>query len=455
LLNIHDLLGLRLVSRETKSWVDVVMSGHKSKSFTLSFDEKKGRSLDRFMEERKQKAEAGRIGIPFGSVDLTEVTTSSSFFSDPLIAQFLLEYGPKIHRIRNSIYWWNSNRDTKVISLEELAFYQALPNLTTLSTFTPPGENVPQVKMPALVNLQLVSLLTVPTPPRLVINLLLNCPNLRILWLPKGMYLYQYVKIFTALGAYFATINASSSRKLTIFVEDLFNSCKLRRQLHQTEGAARLLEELAASDGRILIDCMPITLLDKAVRHFSNQPGKLRSFGKCIRSLIGFSSSLYEVGLPNMRRLHVVRDLLFEGMEREEDEGDYTMTVTSWPKLEEILIDYTIDPADDGRYMTKLLFGSGVRPSVKHFDFDMKLLSSDGALFLEKLPNLTQLMFEVGAETAGTFRNLMRTLPTSCPKLSCLQINAFYSLYRLGDVDFLLGGEDGGLPSLLQLPGKL
>jgi hypothetical protein len=436
------------------------MSGHKSKSFTLSFDEKKGRSLDRFMEEWKQNAEAGTIGIPFRSVDLTEVTTSSSFFSNPLITQFLIEFGPKIHRIRNSdYYWWNRNRETKVIPLEELAFYQALPNLTTLSTFTPPAENVPQVKMPALVNLQLLSLLIVPTPPRLVnVDFLLNCPNLQLLWLPDGMELYQYVKILTALGAYFATVNASSSRKLRIVVENPFNSLKLRRQLHQTEGSARLMEELAASDGRILIDCMPITLLDNAVRHFSNQPGKLRSFGKCIRSLISFSSSLYEVELPNMRKLEIDGDLLFEGKESEEDEGDYTTTVTSWPMLEEIVIDGMIDPADDGRYMTKLLFGSGVRPSVKRFDFDMKLLSSYAALFLEKLPNLTQLMLEVGAETAESFRHLMRTLPTSCPKLGCLQINAFHSLYRLGDVDFL-GGEDGGLinapPPLLQLPGKL
>jgi hypothetical protein len=470
-LDIRDLLGLRLVSRETKSWVDVVMSKHKGKAFTLYFDEKKGRSLDRFQEERKQKAEAGTIGIPFGSVDLTEVTTSSSFFSHPFIAQFLLEYGPKIHRIRNSIDYWR-NRDAKVIPLEELAFYQSLPNLTTLSTFTPPGENVPQVKMPALRNLKLVSLLTVPmqddngyyyiTSPRLVINVdfLLNCPNLRLLWLPS-MDLYQYVKILTALGAYFATINASSSRKLTIFIK--YPSFCDTELLEELEGVDLLLQELAASDGKILIDCMPITLLDEAVCHFCNQPGKLRSFGKCIRSLWGFSSSLYEVELPNMRKLEIDGNLLFEGMERKDDEGYYMMTVTSWPKLEEIDIfdiERMTPHAEDVSYMTKLLFGSGVRPSVKRFDLDMKLqlLSSDAALCLEKLPNLTQLMLEVGTANVESFRHLMRTLPTSCPKLGCLKIDAFYCSYRLSDMDFL-GGEDGGLmnapPPLLQLPGKL
>jgi hypothetical protein len=98
-LDIPDLLALRLVSRQTKSWVDVVMSGHKSKAFTLSFNEE-DRTLDGFMDERKQKAEAGAIGIPFGGVNLTQVTTSSSFFSHPLIPAFLLEYGPKVHRIR-------------------------------------------------------------------------------------------------------------------------------------------------------------------------------------------------------------------------------------------------------------------------------------------------------------------------------------------------------------------
>jgi hypothetical protein len=46
-------------------------------------------------------------------------------------------------------------------------------------------------------------------------------------------------------------------------------------------------------------------MLDEAVRLFSNQPGKLRRFGKCVRSLRGFSSSLYEVELPNMRKLEI------------------------------------------------------------------------------------------------------------------------------------------------------
>jgi hypothetical protein len=194
---------------------------------------------------------------------------------------------------------------------------------------------------------------------------------------------------------------------------------------------------------------------------FSNQPGKLRSFGKCVRSLRGFSSSLYEVELSNMRKMKVDWGLLFKRNERDDDNnGDYTKTalVNSWPKLEEIQIDFIICPAEDVNYMKTLLFGSGVlRPSVKRLDFDMNLqvLSSDAALLLEKLPNLTQLTLHVRTGNVESFRNLMRTLPTSCPMIECLEINAFYPL---GDEDFL-GGEDGGLinapPPLLQLPGKL
>jgi hypothetical protein len=473
-LDVPDLLALRLVSRETKSWVDLVMSGHKSKAFTLYFDEE-DRTLDQFMDERKQKAEAGAIGIPFGALNLTGVTTSSSFFSDPLIPTFLLDYGPKIHRILNCFEWHDVEVD--IIPPEELAFYQALPNLTTLSTLSP-GENVPEVKMPALRNLKLLTLQSVQeeeendedddsdTSPRLVINVdfLLNCPNLRLLWLPDDMDLEQYVKILTDLGAYFADRNGSSSSTLMIFIENptfSYDDIEFLEELKQTERVATLLKELAASDGRILIDCIPITLLDEAVRLFNNQPGKLRSFGKCIRSLRGFSSSLYEVELPNMRKLQIDWGLLFEGKERDDDNnGDYTRTalVTSWPKLEEIEIDRMIYPAEDVNYMKKLLFGSGVlRPSVKRFDFNMTLqiLSSDAALLLEKLPNLTQLALRVGTENVESFRNLMRTLPTSCPKIDCLEITAFHPL---GDVDFL-GGEDGELvnapPPLLQLPGKL
>jgi hypothetical protein len=470
LLDIPDLLALRLVSRETKSWVDVVMSRHKSKAFTLYFDEKKGRTrrtLDRFMEERMQNDEAGTIGIPFGNLDLSEVTTSASFFSHPLIPQFLLEYGPTIHRILNTCQWDAGEVD--IIPPEELTFYQALPNLTTLCTLAP-GENVPQVMMPALHNIQLFSLQSAPEEdesiiPPLVMNVdfLMNCPNLQQLWLPGQLDMDQYVEILIPLGAYFATRNGwgwGSSGTLTIFIEnsDLVSyNGELVKELSQAEGAARLLQELAVADGRILIDSMPITLLDKAVRLFSNQPGKLRIFGKSIRSLRGFSSSLYAVELPNMRKMTVDYELLFDGEEREIDD-DYTIrTVTSWPKLEEIEIDCMSDPGEDVSYMKKLLFGNVVRPSVKRLDFYMNLevLSSDAALLLEKLPNLTELTLHVPAEHVDSFRNLIRSLPTSCPKLYFLSINAFY---RLGDVDFLGAEDDGELqapPPLLQLPGKL
>jgi hypothetical protein len=476
MLDIPDLLALRLVSRQTKSWVDFVMSKHKSKDITLSFDEKKGRSLDRFMDERMQNAEAQTIVIPFGILDLTEVTTSTSFFLHPLIPQFLLDYGPKIHEIRNSIQFnsiqlifissrWCKYEEPDTIPLEELTFYQALPNLTSLSTLAP-GDNVPQKMMPALRNLQLFSLQSAPEEdesviPSLVMNVdfLMNCPNLERLWLPDDTNMDEYVEILIPLGAYFAARNGwgwGSSGTLTIFVDNsdrYFYDGELVKELSETEGAERLIKELAASDGRVLIDSMPITLLDKAVRlfSFSNQPGKLRSFGKCIRSLRGFSSSLYEVKLPNMRKMTVGEELLFDGEEREIDNN--TRTVTSWPKLKEIEIDCMSDPGEDVSYMKKLLFGNVVRRSVKQFYFDMhmQVLSSDAAHLLQKLPNVTELTLYVPAENVDSFRNLIRSLPTSCAKLALLSVEAEY---RFGDVDFL-GEEDGELPPLLQLPGKL
>jgi hypothetical protein len=387
------------------------MSGHKSKSFTLSFDEEEGRTLDRFMEERKQTAEAGTIGIPFGSLNLTKVTTSSSFFSHPLIPQFLLEYGSNIHRIHNSLLL---NGQDEIIPLALQGQY---------------------------------------TPPN--VDFLRNCPNLRLLCLPD-MKLDEYVKILTALGAYFARRNGSSWPTLTIFIEDPSFDCgrELLKELSQTEGVARLIKELAVADGRVLIDSMPITLLDEAVRHFYNQP-ELRSFGKCIRSLRGFSSSLYEVELPNMRKMKVDWGLLFGGRER--DEREYSKTVNTWPQLREVEIrelSNNLDGAEELTYMKKLLYGNVVRPSVEKFHFDMKLqlLSSDGGLLMEKLPNLTQLSVHVHEDNVQSFRYLMRTLETSCPKLGYLDIKAFY---RLGDVDFLGGENDGELPPLRKLSGKL
>jgi hypothetical protein len=79
-------------------------------------------------------------------------------------------------------------------------------------------------------------------------------------------------------------------------------------ELIQTEGLFRLLQELAVGDGRILIDEMPVQLLDSAASLLYHQQEKLRTFGKCIRSLNGFSSCLYDVELPNMRKLDVSWD---------------------------------------------------------------------------------------------------------------------------------------------------
>jgi hypothetical protein len=54
------------------------------------------------------------------------------------------------------------------------------------------------------------------------VDFLMNCPNLRLLWIPI-MEMDQYVKILTALGAYFAARNGwgwGSSETLTIFIKN-------------------------------------------------------------------------------------------------------------------------------------------------------------------------------------------------------------------------------------------
>jgi hypothetical protein len=116
---------------------------------------------------------------------------------------------------------------------------------------------------------------------------------------------------------------------------------------------------------------MLVSLLDEAVRLFQNQQRRkpLKSFGKCIRFLIGFSSSLYEVGLPNMRRLEV--GWAQKGTARD---GDYSR-IFSWPNPEEVRLDTNRSTVNDVTYVTKLVFGSGLlRPSVKRLHFDLYLL---------------------------------------------------------------------------------
>jgi hypothetical protein len=213
---------------------------------------------------------------------------------------------------------------------------------------------------------------------------------------------------------------------------------------------ANLLQELAVADGRILLENMPIMLLDEAIRLFHHQRGGqllLSSFGKCILSLIGLSSSLYEVELPNLLKLDVNSN--WEGTTARD--GDYSRTV-SWPKLVEVKWN------ERNECLAKLVFGSGVfRPSVKRLECDLELLSlfsKEAHLLLANFPNVTHLELNVKAEEVGLFRSVMRGLPASCPKIQFLQLTGFYCHW--GDEDFLGGDEEGGLttPPLLQLTGK-
>jgi Leucine-rich repeat (LRR) protein len=489
LLDVRDLLALRLVSSETKSWLDTVMLGHKSKIFTLTLDEIEN-TFDRFMDEQKK--------IPFKTLNF-EYMRASSFFSHPLLPSFLQTYGPQIHGIHTSSgFFFHPTAEPEVFPPQkELAFYQGLPNLIHLSLvslFTSSlEENVPlptieEERLSFLPNLQSFSIHFADyggyDSSEVIRNIdfLRHCPNVRKLTL-DDMPLVESVKVLTALGDYFAARNGwkgGAPPTLSIFIQ---NSIFTKQSRHQhlkklrriDEGMVnKLLEELAASDGRILVDNMPITLLDGAVRLFSKQRGKLRSFGKCITSLIGFSDSVYEVKLPNMRKLRLNGELIILGKERE---GDYTKTV-SWPKLETIKLEnvdeYDNDSESDDddapavpvqpapvkedlrSYIKKLVFESGLRATVKRLDYEFDLhffISEEAPHLLRNLPNLTQLTLTFNEEDADSFRCLFRNLPTSSPKLQMLEITTHFPFK---DEDFLGMGDDGCccVPPLLQLSGN-
>jgi hypothetical protein len=433
-LDDRDLLALRLVSRKTRDWVDAVLPSHPTKALTLyvNVDEKK--TLHELMDE------VIAHGIPFFR---RLNVRNKSFFSHPRIPEFLGIYGSQIHTVHGPDCCGDVGSD-------EVAFYEALPNLTQLSTRWL-GDNVPAVEMPALQRLQLFTLRSKLSEKAVDFHFLLNSPNLTYLLLPY-MNWVQHVQVLSALGPYFNKQNGlegSSRRTLTIFLcpnndfPDILNTSS-------REKLAILLQELAVADGRILVENMNVKLLDEAVRLFHHQRGGqllLSSFGKCIRSLIGVSSSLYEVQLPNLRRLDVKCNLL-EGTTARD--GDYSKTV-SWPKLEEVTSNMR------NQCLAKLLFGSGVfRPSVERLTCSLTLLSlgsKEAHLLLTNFPNLTHLELEVNSEEVGLFRSLMRMLPTSCSKIQFLQLVAYFPL---GDEDFLGVDEEGGLtaPPLLQLQGK-
>jgi hypothetical protein len=326
------------------------------------------------------------------------------------------------------------------------------------------GENVPpDVNLPALERLELLdehfSGSDVYTVPTINADFLLNFPNLRDLLLPN-INLQDYIKFLINIGPYFAIRNgwkeeSLMGRTLTIFAHPQnIEYCTV--ELAPTPKLASLLQELAVADGRILIEKMPIKLLDEAVRLLKNQPDKLlSSFGKCIRSLVGFSSSLYEVELPNMRNLEVFWESEVTAMNVEIFSR---WTVKKWPKLEGITLNK--QKAIYGRkQIQKLVFGSEVlRPSVRKLFFYLELLSLSSKKDLKLLGNFSKLIyleFVARADDVVLFRSLMRVLPTSCPKIQLLFTGADF---HLGDEDFLIRVDGKGskltTPPLLQFPGK-
>jgi hypothetical protein len=185
LLDIRDSLALRLVSRKTRAWVDAVMSKHPSKAFTQYVDG--STSLYGLVNEEIAQS------IPFFR---RLYVGDSSFFSHHLLPSYLT-YGTQIHTV---IHY--AERDS-VVS-EELAFYEALPNLTQLSANWL-GDNM---KMSALKRLLLHK---VPSEDselaaKINLNFLLNFPNLTHLWLPYCSK-DDYLEAMSALGQYFEIRN--------------------------------------------------------------------------------------------------------------------------------------------------------------------------------------------------------------------------------------------------------
>jgi hypothetical protein len=180
------------------------MSKHKSKMFTLRFNE---RALDELMGE-----EIDRIPY-FRGLNVRAI----SFFSNPLIPSFLRIYGPQIHTVSHHNY------DDDFVS-EDVDFYRSLPNLTQLSARWLGEKKVADMKMPALERLKLF---TVPSTlnersPGTDFEFLVNFPNLRHLWLTI-IDLSEYFEVLSALGPYFAIRNGweerLSRKPLTILLD--------------------------------------------------------------------------------------------------------------------------------------------------------------------------------------------------------------------------------------------
>jgi hypothetical protein len=222
--------------------MDAAMSKHRSKSFTLYVNT--NTCLQELVDENNAH------GIPFFR---RLYVWDTSFFSHSLIPGFLRIYGSHIHTVYHPAY------GDKVVP-NELTFYEALPNLTQLSANWL-GDNVADGKMPAVKRLELHTVPSEYSKPaaKINFNFLLKFPNLTHLWLPYCTE-DEYFEATSALGQYFAIRNGwkrSKGRTLSISFFNL-ELGEFDEELIQTEGVARVLQELAVADGRILIEEMPI-----------------------------------------------------------------------------------------------------------------------------------------------------------------------------------------------------
>jgi Leucine-rich repeat (LRR) protein len=404
-------------------------------------------TLERFLEEGR-RADGGVWTIPFRALSIQiwpEREEMDLFYSQPRIAEFLATYGPQISHLKIPylfVHVQGFHVEREEIELRhELSFYEGLPNLTHLTTCNL-GNNAP-TELPFLQRLHSLQIGWVRVnyySNRNATDFLSNCHNLTQLTLPEAF--------MPALPAYFET---RTRREHPWTLNFTFQPDPLMGEIQsyiRSEDGARLLDALAAADGRILISSnLPSMILDNAVFHFRGQPEKLRKFGKAITKLWGFSTSLSRVDLPNLRRLRIHPNSV-SAESVEEVEEFLKKREDPWPKLRLISI-RNVDcfPGSNRSDIGRLLVGRRrVRPSVQELRFYLQLtfLSSEEAL--RNLPNLSILVLEVNEESLRVFRNCIRSLPTNSPNIKSLDIR-FQCLLRVEDQE--------GLAPLLAFPGKI
>jgi hypothetical protein len=170
--------------------VDAVLPNHPTKNITLYVN--KNTALHELVEEDIAH------GIPFfRGLNVRD----STFFSHPLLPEFLGIYGSQIQTI------YRSDTFGGVVP-DEVAFYESLPNLTQLSTGWL-GGYVPTWKMPALERLKLhtIGFEFSDRTEKINFDFLLNFPNLTHLRLPYMKIVEHVHQVLCALGPYFKKQN--------------------------------------------------------------------------------------------------------------------------------------------------------------------------------------------------------------------------------------------------------